>query len=167
MSPDTGNLDHPGFSILSSDTFDTTSCDSAIGISPTFPKHEYESIRKLKQNMTEKMPRGVLLKKLVYIYLHILFYYLISIRCGIRTQDRHISLPLLPVNCRGLSIGINFEVFCTFNKCETGCRHSSVVSSSPTILRPRFESQAHHLRFIQLVLLKLLLELEKNENKQK
>ena len=32
---------------------------------------------------------------------------------------------------------------------------------------PRFESQAHHLRFFQIVLLKLLLELEKNENKQK
>ena len=32
---------------------------------------------------------------------------------------------------------------------------------------PGFESQAHHLRFFQFVLLKLLLELEKNENKQK
>ena len=32
---------------------------------------------------------------------------------------------------------------------------------------PRFKSQAHHLRFFQFVLLKLLLELEKNENKQK
>ena len=32
---------------------------------------------------------------------------------------------------------------------------------------PRFESQAHHLRFFQFVLLKLLLELEKNKNKQK
>ena len=32
---------------------------------------------------------------------------------------------------------------------------------------PGFESQAHHLHFFQFVLLKLLLELEKNENKQK
>ena len=32
---------------------------------------------------------------------------------------------------------------------------------------PCFESQAHHERFFQFVLLKLLLELEKNENKQK
>ena len=32
---------------------------------------------------------------------------------------------------------------------------------------PRFESQAHHLCFFQFVLLKLLLELGKNENKQK
>ena len=32
---------------------------------------------------------------------------------------------------------------------------------------PGFESQAHHLCFFQFVLLKLLLELEKNENKQK
>ena len=31
---------------------------------------------------------------------------------------------------------------------------------------PGFESQAHHLHFFQFVLLKLLLELEKNENKQ-
>ena len=32
---------------------------------------------------------------------------------------------------------------------------------------PGFESQAHHLRFFQFGLLKLLLELEKNENKRK
>ena len=38
-----------------------------------------------------------------------------------------------------------------------------MVSSSPTILWPGFKSQAHHL----FVLLKLLFELEKNENKQK
>ena len=30
--------------------------------------------------------------------------------------------------------------------------HSSVVSSAPTILRPGFESQAHHLHFFQFVL---------------
>ena len=44
-------------------------------------------------------------------------------------------------------------------------RHSSVVSSAPTILRPGFESQAHHLSFFQFVLLKLYRE--NNENKQK
>ena len=44
-----------------------------------------------------------------------------------------------------------------------GGRHSSVVSSALTILR--FESQAHHLRFFQFVLLKL--HRENNENKQR
>ena len=29
--------------------------------------------------------------------------------------------------------------------------HSSVDPSAPTILRPRFESQAHHLRFYQFI----------------
>ena len=46
-----------------------------------------------------------------------------------------------------------------------GGRHNFVVSSAPTILRPGFESQAHHLRFFQFVLLKLYQE--NNENKQK
>ena len=32
---------------------------------------------------------------------------------------------------------------------------------------PGFKSQAHHLHFFQFLLLKLLLKLEKNENKQK
>ena len=41
-----------------------------------------------------------------------------------------------------------------------GGRHCSVVLSAPTILRPRFESQAHHLRFFKLYS-------ENNENKQK
>ena len=41
-------------------------------------------------------------------------------------------------------------------------RHSSVVSSAPTILRPGFETQAHHLCFFHIVLLKLY-----RENKQK
>ena len=50
---------------------------------------------------------------------------------------------------------------------KRGCRHNSVVLSSPTILGPGFESQAHHLCFIQFMLLKLLLGLKKNENKQK
>ena len=31
---------------------------------------------------------------------------------------------------------------------NNGGRHSSVVSSAPTILRPGFESQAHHLSFL-------------------
>ena len=57
--------------------------------------------------------------------------------------------------------------FWIFKQRKLEGRHSSVVSSSPTILRPGFESQAHHLRFFQFVLLKLLLELEKNKNKQK
>jgi hypothetical protein len=34
----------PGFSIVSTDTFDSTSCDSAIGISPMIPRHKYETI---------------------------------------------------------------------------------------------------------------------------
>ena len=48
-----------------------------------------------------------------------------------------------------------------------GSRHSSVDSSLPTILRPwvRFPSTPSTL--FQFVLLKLLLRLEKNENKQK
>ena len=40
-------------------------------------------------------------------------------------------------------------------KLKMGGRHSSVVSSAPTILRPEFESQAHQLRFFQFVLLEL------------
>ena len=34
---------------------------------------------------------------------------------------------------------------------KLGCRHSSVDSSAPSILPPRFESQAHHLRFYQFI----------------
>ena len=34
---------------------------------------------------------------------------------------------------------------------KLGCRHSSVDSSAPSILPPRFESQAHHLRFYQII----------------
>ena len=42
---------------------------------------------------------------------------------------------------------------------------SSVKSSAPTIMRPQFESQAHHLRFFQFVLWKF--KWKKDENKQK
>ena len=42
---------------------------------------------------------------------------------------------------------------CALMKQNQGGRHSSVVTSMPTILR--FESQAHHLCFFQFVLLKL------------
>ena len=45
-----------------------------------------------------------------------------------------------------------------------GNRHSSVVSSAPTILQ--FESQAHHLRFFQFVLLKLYCKKDENEQKR-
>ena len=31
-----------------------------------------------------------------------------------------------------------------------GCHHSSVDLSAPTVLLPRFKSQAHHLRFLHL-----------------
>ena len=48
-----------------------------------------------------------------------------------------------------------------------GGRRSSMVLSVPTILRPGFESQAHQLHFFQFVLLKLLLDLEKDKSKQK
>ena len=48
----------------------------------------------------------------------------------------------------------------SFSLFSLGGRHSSVVSSAPTILRP----QAHHLCFFQFV---LKLKQEKNENKQK
>ena len=65
--PDAKNLD-PGFEILSSDAMETTSCDSAIGVSPTtFRKHEYESIRNRQQQpVQERTPRGVLLKRSVF-----------------------------------------------------------------------------------------------------
>ena len=33
---------------------------------------------------------------------------------------------------------------------QLGGRHSSVVSSAPTILQPGFESQAHHLCFFSI-----------------
>ena len=36
-------------------------------------------------------------------------------------------------------------------KTKNGGRHSSVVSSAPTILRPGFESQAHHLCFFSII----------------
>ena len=45
--------------------------------------------------------------------------------------------------------------------------YSSVVSSVPTVLRPGFESQALNQCFFQFVLLKLFLELEKDEKRQK
>ena len=46
-----------------------------------------------------------------------------------------------------------------------GCRHSSVDSSAPSILPPRFESQAHHLCFHQF---KLICHVEKTKiNKQR
>ena len=46
-----------------------------------------------------------------------------------------------------------------------GCRHSSVDSSAPSILPPRFESQAHHLSFYQF---KLICHVEKTKiNKQR
>ena len=47
-----------------------------------------------------------------------------------------------------------------------GGRHSSVVSSAPTIPGPGFESQAHHLCFFQFVLLKLYPENNKNKQKE-
>ena len=42
--------------------------------------------------------------------------------------------------------------------------HQVSPTPAPTILRPGFESQAHHLRFFQFV---LKLYQEKNVNKQK
>ena len=50
---------------------------------------------------------------------------------------------------------------------ETSVRGAAIAPWFPTICGPGFESQAHHLRLFQFVLLKLLLELEKNENKRK
>ena len=44
--------------------------------------------------------------------------------------------------------------------------NSSMVSSVRTILRPRFKSQAHHLCFFQLVLLKLYQENNKNKQEE-
>ena len=49
--------------------------------------------------------------------------------------------------------GQNLKRFVT--KGLLGGRHSSMVSSAPTILHRGFESQAHHLGFFQFVLLKL------------
>ena len=48
-----------------------------------------------------------------------------------------------------------------------GCCHSSVVSSLPIILRPWVQIPSTPSMLFQFLLLKLLLELEKNENKQK
>ena len=59
---ETKNLD-PGFVIVSTDAMDTTSCDSAIDVSPTFRKHEYESIRNKQQPVQERTIRGILQRK--------------------------------------------------------------------------------------------------------
>ena len=44
-----------------------------------------------------------------------------------------------------------------------GGRHSSVVSSAPTILRPGFKPQAHHLRFFFNL---YYCNMKKDENKK-
>jgi len=51
----------PGFSIVSTDAFDSESLDSAIGISPTVRRHHYEPLNKVGQNKLKE--NGGLQKK--------------------------------------------------------------------------------------------------------
>jgi hypothetical protein len=51
----------PGFSIVSTDAFDSESLDSAIGISPTVRRHHYEPLNKGSQSRLNG--NGDLLKK--------------------------------------------------------------------------------------------------------
>ena len=95
------------------------------------------------------------------------------------------SYKMFTVNVKWLNKHIMFllclciKIICTNVFCwrsikilVMGCRHSSVDSSVPSILPPRFESQAHHLCFftiyiVQIVYLSFELGSEKNENNQK
>ena len=58
-----------------------------------------------------------------------------------RPQQEKVCCPLLAF----------VVALCSFHDSDIG---SSVKSSAPTIMRPQFESQAHHLRFFQFVLWK-------------
>ena len=102
---------------------------------------------------------------------------------GIQTRGAEWLVQMKPLSYGGrpidllLRIVLNFDpknivlilqcAMCTNNKSNGGAAMAPWFHLCLPSCGPGFESQAQHLCFFQFVLLKLLLELEKNENKQK